>query len=270
MDSNRPPQPSAHAGRLIGLAGGIASGKSTVASHLASLGAPVLDADQLARAVVAPGQPALAAIASAFGAGFLTPDGALDRKALGTRVFGDPQALATLNAITHPAIRARVEDEVAALARRGARWVVYEAALLAEDGAPQGAQPPPWRPWPGHPALSVRQGAGPETPSGHPPATSLSPALDELVVVTAPAEVRLRRILARDGLSEEQARARLASQATDAVRLTAATISLRNAGDERALRAASQALYDLLVGRYGPPLGSAPARADSTSPGRSA
>lgn len=258
-----PPTPTTPC-RLIGLAGGIASGKSTVARHLAALGAPVLDADQLARAVVAPGQPALAAIVRTFGRGFLTRDGALDRKALGARVFCDLRALAALNAITHPAIRALAEGEIAALARGGARWVIYEAALLAERGVPRDDLPP-WHTSALHPALTVRgregpgdapHGAGDDAPGGVAlGGTSLAPPLSDLVVVTAPGDVRLRRIMARDGLTEARARDRMASQVADEARLGLATIAVRNDGDAATLGDVSRALFELLVGRHGPVTG---------------
>src|ERR1041384_991062 len=93
----------------VGLTGGIASGKSTVARLFEALGVPVIDTDVLAREIVAPGEPVLAQIAARFGAGVIAPDGSLDRTALRTIVFADPSARADLEALTHPAIRARLE-----------------------------------------------------------------------------------------------------------------------------------------------------------------
>lgn len=119
--------------RVIGLTGGIASGKSTVAAMLRALGAPIVDADLLAREVVEPGTPALAEIEARFGAEVLGPDGRLDRKRLGERVFADPGARAALNAITHPRIAQASAAALAELATAGHKVAFYEAALLVEN-----------------------------------------------------------------------------------------------------------------------------------------
>jgi len=161
--------------RVIGLTGGIASGKSTVARMLADMGATIVDADQVARDVVRPGQPALAAIVAAFGADVLAASGELDRTRLARRVFGDPEARRQLERITHPRIAEETDRRVAQLAAAGVLVVVYEASLLVETGD--------------HHAL-----AG-------------------LIVVAAPEAVQLRRMQERDGLSAEEARGRLAAQA---------------------------------------------------------
>ena len=116
----------------VALTGGIGSGKSTVASVFAALGAIVVDADLIAREIVAPGMPALAQIVRRFGSGVLQSDGWLDRAALAGIVFGDPGALADLNAITHPAIAAR-SAELMAAAPTGS-VVVYDMPLLVEQG----------------------------------------------------------------------------------------------------------------------------------------
>src|SRR5690348_11125269 len=100
--------------RIIGLTGGIASGKSTFAAALRARGVPVLDADALARAAVAKGAPALDEIVAAFGPEVLAPDGELDRRRMGERVFAEPAARARLEAIVHPRVRARFAEEVAA------------------------------------------------------------------------------------------------------------------------------------------------------------
>src|SRR5258706_12632864 len=120
--------------RVIGLTGGIAAGKSTVARIFAELGAPVVDADQLAREVVAPGQPALDEIVRAFGLGVLDASGALDRKQLGAIVFADEDKRRALNAITHPRIAAVTQARLAELRARGETLAIYEAALLVENG----------------------------------------------------------------------------------------------------------------------------------------
>ena len=120
----------------VGLTGGIGSGKSEVSRRLAAHGAVVIDADEIAREVVAPGTPGLAEVVAAFGPGVLRPDGALDRERLGEIVFSDEAALARLNAITHPRVRARAEELERQAA--GAGVVVHDIPLLAETGMATG------------------------------------------------------------------------------------------------------------------------------------
>src|ERR1700735_3737984 len=162
----------------VGLTGGIGSGKSTVSARLAELGAVILDADKAARAVVEPGTPGLAAITAAFGAGVLAADGALDRGELAGIVFADEAALARLNAITHPLIHAWIAAaEQAAIRARGDDVVlVHDVALLAEWGRGKGC------------ARST--------------------------VVAGPAETQLERLTGPRGMAEDQARARMAAQAS--------------------------------------------------------
>src|SRR5262245_2443565 len=119
--------------QVIGLTGGIASGKSTVAAMLRDLGAPVVDADEVARQVVAPGMPALAEIPAQLGDTVIGADGTLSRKRLADIIFADPQARAALNAITHPRIREATQAAIAEHAARGAPVVVYEATLIVEN-----------------------------------------------------------------------------------------------------------------------------------------
>jgi dephospho-CoA kinase len=176
--------------RFVGLTGGIGSGKSTVAAMLRELGAPVIDADALAREVVEPGQPALREIVERFGPEVLTPDGRLDRPRLAAIVFGDPRARADLEAITHPRIAALAAERAQEHARSGAPVVFYEAALLVEHGLHRGM-------------------AG-------------------LVVVASPPELQIARLRARDGLSKEEARARLAAQLPLAEKLAVATHVIDN------------------------------------------
>lgn len=160
--------------RVIGLTGGIASGKSTAAKILAELGARVVDADQIARDVVAPGEPALAEIVARFGHDYLLADGTLDRKRLGARVFADADERRALNAITHPRIAAETQARLSRLRDAGEPLALYEAALIVENGAQAG--------------------------------------LDGLIVVACAEPTQRARLMARDGLSASEADARLAAQ----------------------------------------------------------
>ncbi len=177
---------------VIGLTGGIAAGKSSVARMLAELGAPVLDADQLAREVTRPGSAALRAIVESFGAEVLTAAGELDRAALGRRVFTDPEARRRLEAITHPAIVAEGERRIAELGAAGQRAVVYEAALLCETGRHR--------------------------------------ELDRLIVVTAEDATRVSRLMARSALSRVEAEARLRAQLPQEQKAALADYLIDNSG----------------------------------------
>lgn len=188
---------------LVGLTGGIGSGKSLVAELLAAHGATIIDADVLAREVVAPRTPGLAAVRERFGAGVLRADGSLDRGTLGRIVFGDPVARRDLEAIIHPAVRARAAALTAA-APEGA-VVVQVIPLLVETG---------------------QQGN-----------------FDQVVVVDVDPEVQLSRIMLRDGLSEAEAQARLRAQASREARLAAAHVVLRNNGTRADLAAAVDRLW---------------------------
>ncbi|BEH09046.1 MULTISPECIES: dephospho-CoA kinase [Geobacter] len=159
---------------IVGLTGGIASGKSTVSRILERLGAVVIDADQLAREAVMPGTSAHRSIVAAFGEGILLPDGSIDRKALGSIIFADSSARKRLEAITHPAIRELAELRLAELRRSGVPVAVYMAALLIEAGA--------------------------------------TDRVDEVWVVYVDRETQVRRVMARDGLSRLEAEQRLAAQ----------------------------------------------------------
>lgn len=187
----------------VGLTGGIGSGKSTVSAELASLGAVVVDADRIARDVVAPGTPGLAAVAEAFD-GVLRPDGSLDRAALGRIVFADPAALARLGAITHPLVAAESARQEAA-AGPGA-VVVHDVPLIVENG--------------------------------------LADRYDLVVVVGAPEEVRLARLVEHRGMDREDALARIRAQADDAARRAVADVWLDNSGTREELLAAVRALWD--------------------------
>jgi dephospho-CoA kinase len=198
---------------VIGLTGGIASGKSAVAHLLRARGATVVDADLVAREVVAPGQPALADLTERFGAEILTPGGALDRKKLGAIVFADPAARAAVNAITHPRVAARSAELFREAGARGARVVFYEAALLVENSAHRG--------------------------------------LDGLVVVAASPEVQERRLVERDGLTVAEARARIASQLPVEAKRKAATWVIENDGDRAALEARVAEVVREVEARFG-------------------
>lgn len=179
----------------VGLTGGLASGKSTVAALLAGHGGVVVDADRLAREVVEPGTPGLRAVVAAFGEDVLLPDGSLDRPALGRRVFGDDAARAVLNGIVHPLVREASAARVAELPDDAV--VVHDVPLIVENG--------------------------------------MAPQFHLVVVVAAPAGLRLRRAVAR-GLDEDTAAARIAAQADDDARHAVADVWLPNEGDEDALR----------------------------------
>jgi dephospho-CoA kinase len=178
---------------LVALTGGIASGKSTIARRLAERGAVVVDADRVVRDVQRPGSPVLGAIAAEFGDRMLDEDGSLDRAALGSRVFGDPDAVARLNAIVHPAVRTESKQQFdEALARDPDAVVLYDVPLLAEARLGD-----PW---------------------------------DLIVVAHAPAAVRAQRLVALRGLSEQEAAARIASQVTEEERLQIADVVIDTSG----------------------------------------
>lgn len=197
---------------LIGLTGGIASGKSAVAQRLASHGAVVIDADALAREVVEPGTPGLAAIAERFGDGLVTADGALDRPALGAIIFADAQARLDLNAITHPLVQQRARELMAAAdARDPSAVVVYDVPLLLEASAQDGYH-----------------------------------RFEKIVVVEAEPATRIRRLVELRGMSEADAARRIASQATDAERRAIADIVIDSNGTLDQTLAQADALWEQL------------------------
>ncbi len=175
----------------VALTGGIGSGKSTVAELLRERGATIVDADAIAREVVEPGQPALQEIVAEFGRGMLRPGGSLDRKALAARVFDDAEQLAALNRITHPRIAQRAQDVLASAPEDAV--MVYDIALLVEQSLHQG--------W------------------------------DQIVVVEASINNRLRRLMQGRDMSEVAARARMAAQASDEERRAVADVVITNDGD---------------------------------------
>lgn len=191
----------------VGLSGGIGSGKSTVAGRLAEHGAVVIDADLLAREVVAPGTPGLAEIVAAFGDGVVDASGALDRAALAARVFSDDSARVTLNGITHPRIGARTAELISAAPSDAV--VVHDVPLLVENG--------------------------------------LAPMYHLVLIVDAASEVRVERLVGR-GLSEQDARNRMAKQASDAQRRAVADVWLDNSGTPDRVLSVVDALWaDRLV-----------------------
>lgn len=176
----------------IALTGGIASGKSMVADEFARLGAVIVDADLLAREVVAPRSPGLERIVQRFGAGMLNEDGTLDRARLGDLVFVDDDARADLNAIVHPLVRER--SEVLFAAAPPGSVVIEVIPLLVETGLHQ--------------------------------------AFDHVIVVDAPTEVQVRRLMQRSGLTADQARTRVRIQANREDRIAAADWVIDNSGDQ--------------------------------------
>lgn len=187
----------------IGLTGGIASGKSTVERRLVELGVPVIDADNSARAVVARGQPGLAAVIERFGAGVLTQDNELDRRALRDLIFRSPEKRRDLEAILHPLIRDHMEQQ--ALAAAGP-YLVLSIPLLVEGG-------------------------------------SSRDRVDRILVVDADESQQVQRLMSRDSVSAEQARSILAAQASRADRLKAADNVLVNSGSVAELRQAVDRLH---------------------------
>jgi dephospho-CoA kinase len=183
----------------VGLTGGIGSGKSEVSRRLAAHGAVIIDADLAAREVVAPGTPGLAKVAETFGPAVIGPDGALDRERLGETVFRDPALRATLNSIIHPLVREwmRAAERTALQQGRDDLIVVHDVPLLAEGG---------------------RAGR-----------------YELVIVVDVPPELQLQRLTGQRGMAPDQARARMAAQASREQRLTVAGIVIDNSGSLRDL-----------------------------------
>ena len=200
--------------RVVGLTGGMGAGKSTVARLLADLGAHVVDADAIAREVVEPGEPALVALVEQFGDGVLAQDGTLDRAALAAIVFHDDDARAALEAITHPAIRERI------------------AARLADHGEAEQDEPGERVVVLDHPLLVE---------------TGLAASLEHVVVVTAPVDLRVQRLAEGRGIDPDDARARIATQASDDERAAAATHVVANDADLELLEQRVRAVWADLV-----------------------
>ncbi len=182
MPANRP--------YIIGLTGGIASGKTAAASHLQSLGATVIDADEISRALTAPEGEALPEIREEFGPGVFLPDGTLDRRGLGALVFGDTAARRRLEGILHPRVQREMMDRVDRAAEEGAKLVFLVVPLLFETG--------------------------------------MDCLCDETWTVQVEPETQLKRLMERDGLDEAGARERIASQMSMEERAERATVVIRN------------------------------------------
>lgn len=202
---------------LVGLTGGIGSGKSTVSAALAARGAEIIDADQITRDLQAPGQPLLAELAARFGEAIITAEGELDRPALAAIAFADEQALADLNKIMHPAVGREIVNRLAA-AGRTERVVVMDIPLLAE-----------------HP----REG------------------LQGVIVVDVPVDTQVARLVKYRGFTEADARARIARQATREQRLAIADFVIDNSGPRESLVPQIERLWKWLTGLPQLPSGSA-------------
>jgi len=188
---------------VLAVTGGLGAGKSTAAAFFASRGAEVLDADAIAKALLEPDAPAYAPVVARFGQGVLAEDGRIDRRALAAAAFGDPRSSADLDAIVHPLVTREIERVLDGLAARAVppAVVVIDVPLLAE-------------------------------------APELVDLVDLVLLITAPEDVRLSRVARRGGMSEKDARARLARQLPQEDRRALANAEIVNAGDEAALQEA--------------------------------
>jgi len=204
---------------LIGLTGGIACGKSTVLAMLANLGARTIDADRVTHALQAPGKPVYEQIVAAFPEAVPEPGAPLDRRRLAALVFSDPQRLRQLEQIVHPAVRVEIRNFIEAAGRAagpaGRAVVVIDVVKLIESGWAQ--------------------------------------VCDEVWVVTAPEEQQMERLMATRGLSEAEARQRIAAQTPQAARLAHATVVLDNSGSLEATRAQVEAAWRAMLQRKDAP-----------------
>lgn len=196
----------------VGLTGGIASGKSAVAKIFVELGVVVVDADQIARDVVAPGTEGLERIVSEFGVEVLLPDGELDRKKLGALVFARPDVRARLNGIVHPLIASASAARLAELAKQGLPYVIYDAALLVENGIHRG--------------------------------------MSAVIVVATAESIQIERLCERDGISEEEAKLRLGSQLPLSAKVAVADYIIENNGTLAQLRERTVEVNDALRTRF--------------------
>lgn len=198
---------------VVGLTGGIASGKSAVADMLRRSGLPVLDADELGHLVLEPGAEAHEPVVAAFGEEILAENGTIDRRKLGAKVFGDTQARKRLESLTHPAIARMARRGLELIEESGRSLAIYEAALLVETGVYKG--------------------------------------LDALVVVSCTVETQLRRIVSRDAMTAPAAAARIAAQFPLAEKLAVADYVIDNDGDLAGLEHKTLELVRTLRERFG-------------------
>jgi len=197
--------------KLVGLTGGIASGKSTVGRWLHAAGVPVVDADVLARDAVAPGSIGFNAVVERFGKEVVTHTGELNRPALGDIIFHDDEARLALNAIMHPAVAQLAVERLSAVAATGAEWAIYEVPLLFEN--------------------------------------NLEKMVDVTVLVAAREEDQIRRVLRRDGLDFAKARARLATQMPLHEKRKRAQVVIENDADLATLAARASSTFSAIFGR---------------------
>jgi dephospho-CoA kinase len=202
---------------ILGVTGGIASGKSTVTKIFRSLGAAVVSADELAREAVRPGGETLRLLVERFGARILLPDGTLDRKTLAARIFADPQQREDLNRITHPAVAALSVERLAQLVARGEPLIVYEAPLLFEAGAER--------------------------------------RVDAVLVVRIDPLLQLQRLGERDGIGEKEARDRIAAQMPQEEKVARADYVIDNSGSPEETEAQVRNLFRRLMHSRSPDSG---------------
>jgi dephospho-CoA kinase len=200
---------------VLGITGGIASGKTTVAQALQALGAVVVSADVLAREIVRPGTKALQQIAEYFGCQVLREDGTLNRQLMADMVFDDDQARMALNGITHPAIAALARTRLREAEQGGAALVIYDAPLLFEVGADR--------------------------------------QVDKVLVVKVDAEVQLARLMARDGINRQQALARIAAQMPQEEKVARADFVIDNSGTAKETQVQVRSLMERLSSGAGAP-----------------
>jgi dephospho-CoA kinase len=195
-----------HGIRIIGLTGGVATGKSTVARFFEERGVPVIDADQLAREAVRPGSPCLTRLAALFGNGVINAEGTLDRKRMGSIAFGNAEKRRLLEQVLHPEIRRLAEERIAHAAAAGRRTVVYMAPLLIEAG--------------------------------------VTDRVDEIWVVTVRPDIQLERIMARDGIGREEAERIIASQMPLAEKERHGRVVIDNSGTPEETRHLLAAIWE--------------------------
>ncbi len=195
--------------KVIGLTGNIGCGKSVVASMFRELGAVVIDADQVARLVVEPGQPAWKEIVERFGKEVLNPDGTINRSRLGEIVFRDEEKREELNRIMHPRIIERIKEIIEKYRKEGAKIVIIEAALIVEKGG-------------------------------------MKPIIDDLIVVTADEETQMRRLTQMVGLSQEDALLRIKSQMPTSEKIKHATYVIDNSGGLEETREQVKKVWEMI------------------------